>query len=757
MSKEPVRIVFENGLVFEPDKIDLNLTQEALQIMSMLDEKVFVIEDYSDPDGDMWHPIYDELIATLIKSLHFGYEHEEFRNHKVQYKFTKDADEEIKLIAFKNFVLNLIFWYPFVCIKYLIPENVEMELTEKHIISERRSYQLSPAFIKEYLDEMYIIPYGQYIEIKRLNRIFGYTLFKLQQVCVNFEKFLGISISIEDFMYLAKKYPRYNELIHMQLDPSKQPAEIEDAVREASKEQYAIIDNDEGFHMIKCLIRDIKRQQLNEVQLVIALKADQDGKTIAHPLNTNFLVGGLNNIIQWYINNIAGRKAAIINNEYMGTSGHSLIQVMISTNSVKLSKTTMDCLTANPIPITVRSKTHLKKINGRRYRKGNGDYKIIDYRTDQDLIGDTIWMRSPVTCACKDGVCRECYGNLYHVNKDLNSAGALAAAVVMEPCVQLILSAKHFQGTNSHTIEFENSEFEKFFIIASTEIIVNPAYENIDEYSVVIRQEDMQTNDPDLEDLEDLFTKKHSSGRRKKRSNDDDDESFDFDEGGIGLTYFTTKFYVVHNLRAKGTKDKEVYEFSDKEGKELFMHDDFINRLSIGKDAQGSYLYIDLENVDPQEFIFTVDVANTELTKPVKAIDRLINNQKHEGCDSIDELVQKMLDLLVEANLDASSVQGEMIIYKLIRRADNVLLRPDFSQLVRRKDYQILTIKTSLKKDPSVDTALSTPYLKYQLVQDVVTFSKHETSDYDLSFRPYLDDKEMGIPLRDVYDNANIQ
>lgn len=116
-----------------------------------------------------------------------------------------------------------------------------------------------------------------------------------------------------------------------------------------------------------------------------------------------------------------------------------------------------------------------------------------------------------------------------------------------------------------------------------------------------------------------------------------------------------------------------------------------------------------------------------------------------------------MLDLLVEANLDASSVQGEMIIYKLIRRADNVLLRPDFSQLVRRKDYQILTIKTSLKKDPSVDTALSTPYLKYQLIQDVATFSKHETSDYDLSFRPYLDDNEMGIPLRDVYDSENIQ
>ena len=179
------------------------------------------------------------------------------------------------------------------------------------------------------------------------------------------------------------------------------------------------------------------------------------------------------------------------------------------------------------------------------------------------------------------------------------------------------------------------------------------------------------------------------------------------------------------------------------------MHDDFINRLSIAQDAEGSYAYIDFENIDPQEFVFAVDIANNELTKPVKAIDRLINNEAHEGCDTIDALVQKMLDLLVDARLDASSVQGEMIMYKLIRSSDNVLKRPNFEDIVKRSDYQILTIKSSLKKDPSVDTALSTPFLRYQLVQDPVTFEKTAPSDYDLAFRPYVSEKELGRPVRE--------
>ena len=748
---KPVRVELSNGLVFEPDKIDLSLSEEAKKILDLLDDTVFIVDDYSEPDGDMWHPKYDDLINKLVESMHYGYEHEQFRNHKVQVKYTDDYAEEVKLVTFKNLITNLIFWYPFICIRDLLPDTVNIKLDDRYFISDRRAMQMGSKFIKTYVDDLYIRPYGKYIEIRRLNRIFANMMYHLQCIAVNFDKFQGVSLSVESFMDLAKRYPRYNELLHMKLDPSKQPSEIEAEIKAASKEQLTIIEEDPGFHVIKSLLHATKIKQLDEVQLVIGLKADQDGKTIPYPINTNFITDGLQDVIQLYINNIAGRKAAIINNEHMGTSGHSLIQVTIAANSVKLSKTTDDCHTVNPVAVTIRSKKHLEKINGRRYRIGNEPtYHTIDSKEDEDLIGKTIWMRSPMTCACKDGVCKECYGELFHINENLNSAGAYAAVTVMNPCVQMLLSAKHFQETNSHTINFTNPDFDKFFYVASTEIVLNPNTEDIDRYSLVIRQEDMSTTDPDTDNLDDMFTKKASNKKKKKRDISEDDDSDTTSDGPdiSDMKYYTKKFYVVENLHTKNTKDKVIYTFSDAEEKELYMHDDFVSRLTIAQDAEGNYAYIDFENIDPQEFVFAVDIANNELTKPVKAIDRLINNEAHEGCDSIDALVQKMLDLLVDAKLDASCVQGEMIMYKLIRSSENVLKRPNFEDIVTRSDYQILTIKSSLKKDPSVDTALSTPFLKYQLVQDPTTFAKTAPSDYDLSFRPYVSEKQLGRRIK---------
>ena len=124
---------------------------------------------------------------------------------------------------------------------------------------------------------------------------------------------------------------------------------------------------------------------------------------------------------------------------------------------------------------------------------------------------------------------------------------------VMNPCVQMLLSAKHFQETNSHSINFDNPNFDTFFFVASTEIILNPNTEDIDKYSLVIRQEDFSTTDPDMDNLEDMFTKKSGNKKKKKRdASDDDDSEYTSDGPDISdMKYFTKKFYVVENLHSK--------------------------------------------------------------------------------------------------------------------------------------------------------------------------------------------------------------
>ena len=63
----------------------------------------------------------------------------------------------------------------------------------------------------------------------------------------------------------------------------------------------------------------------------------------------------------------------------------------------------------------------------RYYYDESGNMKLLDYQKDTHLIGKRVPFRSPTTCASEEGICRYCYGELFDINKDLYSAGSLAA------------------------------------------------------------------------------------------------------------------------------------------------------------------------------------------------------------------------------------------------------------------------------------------------------------------------------------------
>ena len=71
-------------------------------------------------------------------------------------------------------------------------------------------------------------------------------------------------------------------------------------------------------------------------------------------------------------------------------------------------------------------------------------------------------------------------------------------------------------------------------------------------------------------------------------------------------------------------------------------------------------------------------------------------------------------------------------------KTSNILKRPDFSDLVMRKDYQLLTVISALKYNPSITTSMSTSYLKSQLVNIIETFAKSAASVFDPLFEQHL-------------------
>lgn len=739
VNNRPGRIEYPDGIVFDPDALDPSLTEEAANIMNQFKDQVFIVTDQMTSVKE-----YENFLWTLLHTMEYGFEHKEFRECPVMYKFTNSKKEKVKWLQFRHFITNCIMWIPMVTVREYVPDA---ELTEDMIITADMMNGFDANAAGEYLDRFYTIPYAPYIDAHDYNRSISNTEYFMSQEAVLFLPFLGLSISLDLFMDLAKRMPRYKELLYFKLDPTKQPSELERDAQIAENEHRDLIIHDKEFNSLKALIHAIKGGQLREVHTVIGCKADDTGNTLPNPINCNYITGDLADIEKYYINSIGGRKAAIYNKEYMGTTGHLLILVTQMASTVKFSKTVKDCHSANPIPFTIKNAKYLEKMRGRYYKfPTEKEYHTIEPSRDTHLIGQTILVRSPATCGAPDGVCPVCYGQLYHNNKYLNSPGAYSAIYVMNPVTQAIMAVKHFQTTNSKPIRFQD-DFYRFFEISGGEIILGKDIDLLEDYCLVIRKEDLKSNDPD-EDI-DLLWQDRSKFKKTKRSKKDDDDNSETaapDDSGdvLNLDYSTVRFDVVKALDPKNAKkrpasDNEHYTFFDETNKDLMIHRDFINRLRTGTDDNGDYFYIPMEDISAEEFIFVVDVENEESSRASKQIQRLIDNKSHEGCDSIEALAQKFLDLLIEAKQDAASVHAEMILYKLIRDKDNILKRPNFQHIIMKDDYQLLSLTTALKNDPSINVSISTPFLKQQLVALDTTFEKTGLSDFDYMFKSNLE------------------
>lgn len=750
---------------FDISLVEEGLTKEAKSILKLLEEKIFIIDVIIEEgrkkgeaigNPDYYKEYYTDFYNTMILQLMHGYEHEEFRTHPVHFKF-HESDIVVDHLQFRYFVCNLAFWYPVITVA---PET----LGEDNIIREPMGKLMQTSFIADYMNRTYAVPYASVLDSRERSETFADTNFLIMQIPIKFADYIGTSIDIEQFRDMCKRMPEFEDGLYQKLDVTLQPAEMEAQKKKIDEHQIKMIINDDELTTMRIMLssNSIKLQQVAELIGIIGTKPAGNGNTLPIPINGNWIVDGLSDVIDYFINCISGRNAAIINHEFMGSAGYLLILVALLCIDVKLSKTVDDCHTANPVPTIIRSKAHLMKLDGRWYRFNQRDsYHCINAQYDEDLIGQTVWLRSPVTCTAPDGICRMCYGELYHTNKTLHSVGCYAAFNQMNPLVQGLLSAKHTQKPNSVKIEF-NHEFNKFFTLATTEVVLNPSFNDTIEYSLVVLLDDLHSSDFTDEDDSISIESKFGKGKKRRRKDDEDEDILE-DEKDLRLDYYVQKFYVVRYLHSKKKGVQEIIEIADVNSAELYMHKDFLARMTRVNDKvfdDMPYLYIDLDDIGLEEFIFMIDVQNNEQTVPMKKMKLLIHNREHSGAKTLEDMVQMMLDLTIASGFDAVSVHGEIIIRQLIRRVDNALRRPDFSRIVMPGDYTIMSVLTALKQNPSISVSMSSSYLKYQLVQLLLTYDKRDTSDIDYWYKRTLawDENELwyGIPS-DILERSSIR
>lgn len=676
------------------------MNEEQKMIVESINKTILVLDDHMRDVDD-----YRMMVENYYEAIKAGYEHKELRECGVRFQFHEGEDQPIHILQLRHFVTNLFLWEPYARLE-MYPDMDETCIVD--------CSKITTDTIKEFLDVKIIEPYRSGTGNYKMNKICHDVIFNLGRISSDFNELLGLTINIESFIQIADRNPRFNELIRTKIDDSMQPSDVEKHLNELTDETIEILSEEIGA--LKPILRSgtgIKSGQLKEFTINGGYKPDLSGNTIPIVVNSNFVVGGLSNVVNYYIDAIGGRKAIIMNSTVMGVSGHFTRMILLLATELKLNnEQPHDCGTIHGVQFVVRTKKHLEKIVGRYHRQYHTRKYTPIRSTDTHLIGETIIMRTPAKCA-DERICSTCYGDLWYTNRDLESAGGHSATKVTEPVSQSILSSKHLLTTNSERITFNNSLFTDLFKVDANEIsIITGDFDaDLSKYEIVIIKDNIHKIDA-------------------------------FDDMEVEYNSFVKLFHILD--RETG----ELIEMISDNGADLYIgpeFEDIMREVSKQKPKRGkkanqtaipNSLSVPLEMFGPSDRLFVVEVENNELTKPLYSIMHLLDNREKREADgvfTIDQAVQHMVDLLIESKISAVSVHGEMMIRCLVRSKKNVLELPNFRTFGVDDDVELMTIKSALEKHPSVTVAMSFQYVNRQL-QTPLTFSKHKPSYIDVFF-----------------------
>lgn len=193
-----------------------------------------------------------------------------------------------------------------------------------------------------------------------------------------------------------------------------------------------------------------KADQLNAYQLPQMLLAygprtDVNDTIVRLPVRGN-AVWGLHNACEYSTELLSAKKSAFYNHDAVTDSQYfGRKQSLLASNIRRIYAG--DCGSKILVKFNVTD-TNYANLVGKNVLI---DGKLVCVTKDQckSLIGQTIEMRSPLTCRYRCGVCEVCGGAVFrNINRKLN-IGILSAIHVIEPTTQKILSSKHLIKTAS--------------------------------------------------------------------------------------------------------------------------------------------------------------------------------------------------------------------------------------------------------------------------------------------------------------------
>ena len=672
----------------------------------------------------------DDHINWIFNIFADGIDLDEIQSSMMHVTFVNKPNHAFNY-TLEDYLLQLIFWK--------LPVSIQEPLTTETIFWNRRE---TTGYISDYVNRIFIKKFIN--RIKANNIQMNTELLIRMNVSINetfeeFKKFtqyqmyLNSTLCLEDTLDFMNKYPEFNDSMH--LDVTGMPlSEINKAGMNAANLQVQYITMPESDHCLKVFFQSgecLNTKQYKEVSGVVGPKPNGEGGILPVPIRTSYLNGGLNTEEAYTVDASASRVAQMLSHENVGKSGDFARILELNSMDTKLyPDSRYKCDTKHTITRFIKDQATLNIYDGRYYRfrkifeDGSEPDRVIDSKKDGWLIGRTIELYSPMTCASRsrgEGICYRCYGDLAYTNFNIN-VGVIATELVSAKYTQVQLSAKHLLEAHVRELIW-NNPIENILMINFNTITCYDTEEYLQRYAnskLIINTADFDYEDEN-DDLEyNAFV-----------------TSFCIEENGV-----ITEYHADNN--------DMIYLSND-------LNDILASKLKTMKyrnSDEDVAIEIPMTDLIELDEIFLFHIGNDELSRIVTAAKSLLNKAPVTSALSKDEILDQFCAINLSGGFKNASIHYEVILANQMRDADDQLELPDWTQ--REARYQILPLSKSLMNNPSITVSLQYQKIAQQIWKPI-TFIKKKPSMNDLYFMVQPQEYIHADGLVTDKDNVNVK
>lgn len=644
----------------------------------------------------------DDHTTAITNILKDGIETEYVHNTKITISWGGDLECDLSII---DYWFNLFMW------SMVLKTNTSIE--PKHIFWQK---DLKRYNLKEYIDNFIITKENRInIDSRELNSIICDALYKFSEI-EQFSYYLANTINNEDDIALMEANPEFYDLLHCSLqgvpfdDVKEAGMNITNRAIDIIKNSKKYIGYDHGLTNSFRANEAINPRQFKEASLNIGTKPNGMGTVYPYIIDKSFKTGGVNDPLSYFIESSTARAAQIMSKTNVGDSGNfARLLGLNNTDTILNLNRSYECMSRHFMKYEIKTSKHLSMIKNRYYRFNPLGMEYLVDDKDTSLIGKTIYMRSPMTCASNSagkGICKKCYGDLYYTNLNIN-VGKLAAEILTSILTQILLSAKHLFETKIIKIQW-NEEFSDFFDIDINSIKLSDGICDdamLKKYTLIIDPEDVILDDDEEE-----------------QSYSDDEDAININDT-ISYNEYITKFII-------RTPVGEEIEFGSQDQDPLYISNE-LNKI-IRKKASNANGKVNIPlSALGDDILFFIKINNNEISKTMNDIIKLINNAQSIEGKTKDEVLQTLVDLVIEGGLNIDSVHLEVILSNQIVSAESIIKKPNWNDPYVQ--YRMLTLNQALTNNPSVVVSLLYKDLGRTLYNPL-TFTKNAPSFFDLFF-----------------------